>query len=82
MITALAWENAKCFSKCLEQMDMFRQSYGTKQDVIPDLLGSMPTPYVIHGGRKIGGVRCADNTASWFALVPMWRLAPTKFSQN
>jgi len=73
------------FEEHNECMQVFRRSHLSDLEVKVsrrDLLDSMPPLQVSRTMIETGGSRGLIGTAEWLALIPMRKVAPSRFSQN
>jgi hypothetical protein len=81
MVKALAWNDVQSFKQHLEHMRMFRQMHRSDGGRLAPL-NDMPTPGNARPPNKAGGARGATSIKGGAPIVPIWKIAPPRNSQN
>jgi len=88
MLSAMKWDNPQAFAAHIHSMRLFRQSHTCALQVNeikcdePALSEDIRTCRVSLTVSETGGSVIPIGTKDWLALVPMWRMAQRRFSQN
>jgi hypothetical protein len=79
----LVWDNIKSFQQHLEDMRKFRQSHVINAPTAElRMLKTMPIPIDVTLPRETGLVRNIYDSRGKLILVPIWRITPSRGSQN
>jgi len=78
----LVWNDAKSFQRHLEDMRVFRQSHHSVPGGELTLFKGMPTPYDVNYPCNSGGGRSFIKTSGKTIIVPIWKIALPRGSQN
>ena len=81
MVTAIVWDNSKCFSEYIKQAASHRNSH-TCHQWETNFINSMPALHVIGPLKETGGLKHITNPALKSALVTMGKIARREISPN
>ena len=79
----LVWNNIQSFQQHLEDMRQFRQSHvqsAPKEEL--RMFKTMPIPFDVTLPQETGLVRNIYDSKGKLMLVPIWRITPSRGSQN
>ncbi len=82
MITAMVWNDCKCFRECIERVTSLNNSRTSDRETTAFLLYSMPSLYISGTMRETGGVKRVVYPTVWSALIPIWKIAIPKISPS
>ncbi|MBN1160485.1 MAG: hypothetical protein JXA17_00840 [Dehalococcoidales bacterium] len=79
----LVWDNIKSFQQHLEDMRRFRQSHVPNAPAAElSMLKTMPMPFDVTLPQETGLVRKIYDSRGKLTLVPIWKITPSRGSQN
>jgi hypothetical protein len=79
----LVWDSIKSFQQHLEDMRQFRRSHFHNESTgEPRMLKTMPIPINFTLSQDTGLVKDIYNSRGKLILVPIWRITPSRGSQN
>jgi hypothetical protein len=79
----LVWDNIKSFQQHLEDMRQFRQSHVPNAATIESrMLKTLPMPFDVTLPRETGVVQNIYDSSGKLIIVPIWRITPSRDSQN
>ena len=81
MLTAIVWDNTKCFSEYIKQAASYCNSHNCHQRET-DFINSMPALHVISPLKETGALKHVTNLALKSGLIPMWKIARREISPN
>jgi hypothetical protein len=79
----LVWDNIKSFQQHLEDMRQFRRAHlqNTPRAEL-SMLKTMPIPFDFTLPQETGLVKKIYDSRGKLMLVPIWRITPSRGSQN
>ena len=79
----LVWDNIKTFQQHLEDMRQFRRSHVPNAPTVElRMLKTMPMPFDVTLPQETGLVRNFYDSRGKMILVPIWKVTPSRGSQN
>ena len=82
MLTAMVWNNCKCFRAYIEGVTRLKNYRTSDPDTAAGLSNSMPTLCIIGPAEETGGARHIIHTADWSGFIPMCKIARKSISPN